>query len=39
MSKVKGLLIGVVSTAVALVVIFALVRKFAPENVKAFFRA
>jgi len=39
MSKVKGLLIGIASTAVAIVVIFALVRKFAPENIKNYFRA
>lgn len=38
MSKAKALAIGLVMTAVTIAVIFALVRRFAPENVKNFFR-
>jgi len=38
MSKVKSLVIGIAMTAVTVAVIFALVRRFAPENVKNYFR-
>lgn len=37
MSKLKGLLIGVASTAVAIVIIFALVKRFAPVGIKKYF--
>lgn len=39
MSKVKSIVIGLAMTAVSIAVIFALVRRFAPENVKGYFRA
>lgn len=38
MSKLKSLAIGLVMTAVTVAVIFTLVRRFAPENVKNYFR-
>lgn len=38
MSKVKSILMGLGTVAVFTVVVFALVRRFAPENVKNYFR-
>lgn len=38
MSKLKAIVIGTVMTALSIAVIFALVRRFAPENVRNYFR-
>lgn len=38
MSKAKSLVIGLALTAVSIAAVFFLVRRFAPDNVKEFFR-
>jgi len=37
-NKVKGLAIGLFLTAISIAAVFFLVRRFAPDNVKEFFR-
>jgi len=37
-NKVKGLAIGLFLTALSIAAVFFLVRRFAPDNVKEFFR-